>query len=222
LDGDFSIVVGYAHAGATLIVRAYQPSGDLGYRQVESVPWALALLSDKGDAIPRRDAVARSLRIALELAHNPRVETESATFACGLAAYEAWIEGLARASDDAPDTVLHGNALGYAVLSSARGAAARYLRSVSAEFATDSAALLQRAADAFGLIHDLLQAARRCTAQPWRTSWTAANRAAQAEVLSRALELERDAVGLLAEAVPAVENPSEVPGGSPITTPKRT
>jgi hypothetical protein len=205
LAGDFSIVVGYADAGATLIVREYRPAGEPGYQEVTSVPWALAILSDRHEPMPRREAVLRSLRIALELAHTARVDTESATYACGLAAYEAWIDGLARASGDAPDTALHGNALGYTILSSARGAAARYLRSVADELAGEAAVHIGHAAVAYGRINGLLQTGRACMAQPWRESWTAGNRNAQAELLAHALELEREALADLAEGVALID-----------------
>ena len=132
---------------------------------------------------PSRDqAVAESLRTAIDMA---TAEAEGEGVRVGLAAYDAWIEGLR----NPPEKVnLHANAYGLAILLTSRAAAGEYLRGVADELAGDAGVHLAAAAERYQQISDRLSAARGAMAYPWDRSWTAENR----EIQARALEAGRD------------------------------
>ena len=123
---DWGIITGY-HRDGSWTCRSYNGGAERADRPATGWPTAVVLLTRAGPRPAVHDAHADSIRHAIELFEKPR----SGDYAEGDKALENWCEALATVRDR---KYLHPNFWTYIGLIDARGAAARYLRSIAAEF----------------------------------------------------------------------------------------
>lgn len=177
MDGEYSLIVGYRNEGRSYICMPYV--GGNGYQEMDyphgmlGPAWWADRITFERTPMDRPAAVKASLRAAVELAR-------SGAEGSGLNGYAKWIDHLENPPEDMN---LHGNAYCYAILLTARTAAADYLAEIAAEFDGAIAEAIGRAAALFRDISERLLAGRGCTAEPWEVSWTPENRAIEAEIM---------------------------------------
>lgn len=214
-----SLVVGYEKGGREVLLRPHAARKE-GY-----VPHTVhELLSDWGgfevlrrkDRPPdRRQALIRSLEIAVELAHTEAYEDslqaggKHARYASGFAAYAVWTQGL-RDGSSREGAQMCGNAYCYTSLIDARRAAAVYLDSIASELGADAQAHLLRAAERYREIGQVLmrRSPVEVAPQPWfpnAKSWSQRLRDEQADLLEESLALERGAVSEIERALEALQ-----------------
>jgi hypothetical protein len=204
------LVVGYADGGETLLVRGYFDGGEPGFHPLEEWPWGFAVLEKKAAPVDRREAIVRSLRTAVDLAHREK----TGDYTSGFAALPQWT-ALLRLGDEefaAEDEkhemgIQHGNAYIYACMMDARTRAAGYLRSVAGEFGEDAGAHLLAAAGIYDQVLDSLRGGHANAPFPWQSKdkpWSREMRESEAETLDTACALERQAVAELEAALAAV------------------
>ena len=193
MDGERSLVVGYRDGGKTFVCRVYAGE-EPGYKDMPKLrgmigdAWFVEVLRREGDPPKRRAAVVESLRNALRLARTPSLGKGTTN---GLAAYETWIKKL-KNPPQKPN--LHGHAYVSSILLTSRQAAADYLRQIADEFEPDAAKRLRAAADRYERVSKRMWDNRGLMEYPWDKSWTAENRAKEAEMMLADLTDERAAV----------------------------
>lgn len=206
---DWGVITGYEDGGQKLLCRTYYDEGE-EYAVADKWPWVVAIIGEKGEPLPRMEALQRSLEIAAETAH-----TESyGEYASGFAAFERWIADLeddARFENADPSAEFaydHINAWIYYSLMHSREVAARYLREVVGEFPPEAAEHLSQAAGIYDEIALRLKQNRQYAPFKWELpeggSWDAGMRQAEVQVLREVLELERRAVEELEAALSVI------------------
>lgn len=201
--GRYGVIGGYQQDEDACWCCTYDDATD-AYTKTENWPWRLVFLRDGKAPLPRRQALLRSLRLAVELADTPVYQRDGAQ-ASGMAAYEWWISRLLDADELAARTpedleyAAYTNGWIFLALTDARHAAAAYLANIATEFAPAMATLLRRAAEIYREMAIILDrgwphVCWRQTAQTPPAPWTAEMREGQAQVLREALRLEREAV----------------------------
>lgn len=208
------LIVGYHHGGRQFSVRSYFDPSEM-YSVLDRLDWpSPGILGDAEPAPGPEQKLHRSLELAVDLA---RCEQRFPThhpgrhYACGFAAWEAWIDGLR--DDERFQAIpreqlavaIQANAWCYRSLIDARAAAGRYLGR-----AGDG---LARIADLYERLALLLEEGLGVVPQPraWLKDdgigigyrmqtgddWPAAHRHQQADTLERGLDLERQAIGAI-------------------------
>jgi hypothetical protein len=205
-----SLIVGYEDDGECCVIRDYAER-EPGYATKPLAEllssWASLAVIEPGDAPDRTAAIEGSLRLAVELAD----ATSFDRYAAGFAAFDAWITDLRDveyyAAAELQQTLVRAiaNAHGLASLIDARAAAVDYLHEVSGELDADRARAAAEAADAYAREVAVLRErpAREVAPAPWHLRgepWAQATRDAEADLLERALQHEREAVGALRAA----------------------
>lgn len=205
-----SLVVGYEDGGERCVMRDYaEREPGYGEKPLSELlsSWASLAVIEPSDAPDRRGAIEGSLRLAVELADAASFDR----YAAGFAAFEAWIADLRDAEYYAsaePQQLLVraiANAHGLASLIDAREAAVEYLHEVGGELDADRSRASAEAADAYARQVAVLRErpARELAPAPWHLRgepWAQATRDAQADLLERALQHEREAVAALRAA----------------------
>lgn len=188
-------------------------------KKMKQLPFQVEILAPAAWPPVRKDAVARSLEIAVENAWRmtPREYV-------GFEAYEKWIrelkltvareedrpEWVKKLQENDPDTFFRhclGNKWSLDSLADARAAAAVYLKSVKGLFAKEVADPLDRAAALCEQVAAVLSPVGRKLRYPWEIKpgeWTEPQRLEQAAALEAALALERKAVAELEAALLAI------------------
>lgn len=196
---DWGIITGYENGGKKLLCRTYYDESE-DYAVADKWPWVVAIIGEKGEPLPRTEALRRSLELAVKLAHTESYDE----YASGFAGLERWIVDL---EDDArfADTEAtpefsndHINAWIYYSLMHSRQAAARYLRSILAELPLDAAGHVLSAAETYEEAALTLEQNRQYAPFKWElpegASWDADMRQAEVAALREVLRLERRAV----------------------------
>ena len=91
------------------------------------------------------------------------------------------------------------------MLLTGRAAAAEYLRSVADELGSEASGRLSEAAERYARVSGRLLGGRQCVSAPWGESWTAENRAAEAQMMKENLADERTAIEQIEQALAASE-----------------
>jgi len=202
MDGERSLVVGYREGGKTFICMPYAGNKD-GYKEMPKLrgmigdAWFVEVLRRDGKALVRRDAVWESLRTAVSLGRNPKLDEG---LRGGLGAYETWIRKLKNPPEKAN---LHGHAYVTSILLTSRRAAADYLRQIAEEFDPDTAEHLWAAADRYERVSKRLWDNRGLMKHPWEKSWTSENRGKEAQMMLQNLTDERVAIAEIEQAFAA-------------------
>jgi hypothetical protein len=208
------LIVGYQKSGEEWI--CLHPMRDGGTKPfVETTwPWGIAVFTEREAGLPaQRELAVGALEQAVEMAGTPEAEG----YDVGFRAWETYVERL-RALQEADDRARTGSMLGnswiYECLGQYRGAAARYLRDVAAEFAPQAAEHLLQAARLYErMSHEVLSDGKHglltIAPMPWSlkegTAWTNEMRQEQIDRLEAALPLERAAIGEIEQALHLVE-----------------
>ena len=206
------LVTGYEPNARALLCRPYMAREE-GYVAVGSegdwTQWPFAFeLIESSDMTLFRDALIReSLERAAMLASTPEFRSqETRSYASGYAAYRLWIDGLRSEEwvetmdDEARNTAMVANGHCYYCLWEARGSASAYLRVIGDECDDAARPHLVSAADLYGAIVEELnvECLTKIAPMPGMLSegeqWTLAMREDQADILERALDLERRAI----------------------------
>ncbi len=203
------VIYGYQKGGEEwLCVHPFQ-----GGKQVVETewPWGIGVYTERKTEMPgRRALMVASLKQAVEMAHTKSVEE----YDCGFHAWEQWIarlrdeEWIAQRSENEAG-LMQGNSWIYCCLVEYRGAAAKYLRSVASDFDEGAANHLRGAADLYQrMVEDVLLAGDcPLDVAPMTENlkegerWTRARRAEQARRLEAALQLERQAIAEIEQAL---------------------
>ncbi len=207
-----SLIVGYADGGKELLLRPYAARRD-GYQAMKRWPWSVGILKKKAEAPDRRQGIMRSLEIAREVANAERF----GPYASGFAAYKVWIADLLNESryENQDSELVAGTMLGnghcYYSLVDARASAAIYLRSIAPEFEKDIAVHLAKAAGLYQQIFEVLT--KRCPTEiapipgmlKKGQSWTQDMRRFQADLLTEAAGVEREAIAEIGKALTMLE-----------------
>jgi len=202
------IIVGYEDEGKRFLHRRYQSLDD-DYEILQEFgrdPGSADVIGDKQDTPPRREALIQSLERVVSLAKTSMQKA----YASGFNAYDRWIAGL---RDDENENVRNGNIMGngwiYCCLQDARKCAGGYLRSIAGEFDRPAAQHLATAADLYGQVHDKIGVPCEIAPGPWALTdaaeWTPDMRQRQAEILTDAFALEREAVAEIERALAVIE-----------------
>jgi hypothetical protein len=209
IDEEEGLAVGYVEGGEQLLVRdPYSCRGDAPEELAPDWPgWGMATIS-KLPTTATRDAVIESLRTATMLATTSELLDKS--YASGFAAYDRWVAALQEptfvdSADTSPEAVVLGNAHIYYCLVDARQCAADYLRNTATRLLSEIAEPLQDIAEVYDRIGYVLDEGWEHVPWPWQlktlSDWSVERRCSQATVLNSALELEREAVAQLDEAI---------------------
>lgn len=212
------LIVGYVNDGQRFLIRPYSAeftSQKQGYATMTQWPWAVGILSAKGEPPSRWESVRQSLAAAIEMAHTPSY----GNYTSGFAAYERWATELldeARFADlDSGNwhSLALGNGYTYGCLADARLAAGKYLYAVAAECEEAVATPLTEAAQFYERIHKTMWRKRPELPCPWSLmpwdlkapeNWTPAMRQAQSHVLRQLWGLELEGVAALERSLAAM------------------
>lgn len=205
-----SPIVGYRDGGKTLILRDYFTCHvpDSGYTEAKKPAWVIGFVHPRPAPPDYQKTVIDSLHLALRLAR-----TESfGTYHSGFRAWEVWIDRLRNGFPEGREIAfpeMLGNWYPYASLVNARQAAAAYLNDVARLFPGDAEHHLRKAAALFDRLQESLHARFDVVPAPWevkeKSPWTQAQRDTQASVMEAALDLERQGVSEIEEAVGLVD-----------------
>ncbi len=207
------VIIGYQKGGEEWI--CVHPFSD-GKTSVETKwPWGIGVYTGpKAETPDRRKIAIDSLKQAVTMAHTKNVED----YACGFNAWEQWIAHLrdeewvkSGLKDRAP--LMLGNSWIYCCIVDYRTAAAAYLRAIASGFEDEVAAHLNKAADLYDrMVKDVLIKDRcplEVAPRPWDLKegqqWTQAMRDEQAEILTAAFALEKEALGEIEKALALIE-----------------
>jgi hypothetical protein len=209
VDEEEGLAVGYVDGGDRLLVRdPYSDRGDAP----EELPhdwqgWGMTTIS-KLPSAPTRDAVVASLRTATNLATTTELLGKS--YASGFAAYDRWIEALGdpmfvESADTGAEAVVLGNAHIYYCLVDARHCAADYLGNTATRLLPEIEEPMRSLAELYDRMVRVLDEGWKHVPWPWQlkalSEWSADRRNGQAVVLSAVLELEREAIAKLDQAL---------------------
>ena len=197
--GNMDVVYGYEQGGKMLLLRDYFQAEEPLRLPPSKLGFLLLFLGAREEVLSRRDALIASLRMA---AHNWRRERGHAgpgDYWYGQAAFAQWKADLAEVDDlSADDQRLLGrvSSFNFATIHDARKAAVAYLTKSAEGFAAEEGEALGRAAAIYAEEVKLFDAA---SAEPHvfgggGEGWTADVRRRETETLSRAIELEEDAI----------------------------
>jgi hypothetical protein len=188
---------------------------------MKKLPWGVGTMEKlPGGPPPRRDSIVWSLQTAVRNARTEKV----GGYAMGLAAWRKWIDELSGArkldwqgkaltidelDKDQWFGACLGNAWCYESLWDARATAGKYLRAIGGELGPQAAEHLRASAEAYEELARTLTP--KCFTEiapyPWmlkeRENWPAEVRRAQAELMEKALVLERKAIDGIAAALDA-------------------
>ncbi len=233
LGRHWGVIAGHEDGAEVLLCRTYlDETGD--YSRTDRFPRLIAAIGQKKQAPSRREALLRSLSLAVELANTKRVPLGERHDACGFVAYEKWI---ARLLDDARFDALEERfgafdedelkqflpkskispGLWCYYLADAREAAVRYLRSVQEDLTGPGATHLSKAADLYEQIAAKFREGHKNAPYRHQLVWPKPMRHAQAAILKEALALERQAIAEIEKALAAegVEIPAVRAAASP-------
>lgn len=201
------LIVGYHDSGEQFSLRTYFDPTEM-YVVLSRLDWpSPGILGERKDRPSRDESLRRSLEVAVALARcEERFPTHhpGRSYACGFAAWEAWIDGLRdRARFDClggPELVvaIQANSWCYTSLIDARRAAAKYLRSFELDLADTYDEMVSTLRGCLPEIpHPQVQPKDDGTAVGYRMTgadtWSPGARERQAETLEVALDLERRA-----------------------------
>ena len=197
--GNMDVVYGYEQGGKILLLRDYFQAEEPLRLPPSKLGFLLLFLGAREEVLSRRDALIASLRMA---AHNWRRERGHAgpgDYWYGQAAFAQWKADLAEVDDlSADDQRLLGrvSSFNFATIHDARKAAVAYLTKSAEGFAAEEGEALGRAAAIYTDEVKLFDAA---SAEPHvfgggGEGWTADVRRRETETLTRAIELEEDAI----------------------------
>lgn len=207
------VIFGYRKDGEEWI--CYHPLRDGGMKAVTETkwPWGITVYTEPNPRTPpRKDLVRESLEQAVAMS---KADT-SGNYFVGLKAWDVYTDRVA-ALDSADDRTrggsMVGNAWVYECLAQYRGVAARYLRTVSAEFGGKAAKHMRKAADLYEkMATQVLTDKEHCVVTvapyPWMlregATWTTEARADQVRRLRQARALETQALAEIGMAVAAM------------------
>jgi hypothetical protein len=203
------VIVGYEENGTRFLYQTYLDTKDEpGTLQKWSWASATVIGEPKRDPMSRREKLARSLKIAQQIANEPSY----GDYASGFKAYELWIAQLQdetrfKAANEADAKKLQksmlANAYCFRCLIDARASAARYLRNNARDVSPQAAIHLLNAARLYEGVALRLGRRRDLAPAPWEkkpAEWTHQMRSEEASLLHQALTAEREAIAELANA----------------------
>lgn len=204
------LLVGYEKGGDVLLCHSYWKMRRPEWSAMDKWPWGFGLLRARDDAPDRKACIRRSLEAAVTLWVSPR----QGDYDCGRAAWERWIrelrdEKLLSSLEGEPYRVrMQGNAHIFHSLVDARNCAAAYLSAVAPALDGASRQHVEAARDLYRTMaddvfgHDDADRIAPFAGKPGESpAWTQEQRNRQAEILARALELEKQAVAELTYAL---------------------
>lgn len=236
-----SLVVGYDHEGRRLLLRRYgareegyspwwleRPAGSAAQSYPESFVHdrpllGLGVLRPKQSRPDRLLARRRSLELAVELARTDRY----GAYRSGFAAYRFWIEGLREPAHFADprerEHRMAANAHCFYSLCDARRAAGRYLHRIAGPLGGAAESPLERAGALYEEIAERVlrqECVTRVAPMPWmlpHDEWSQPQRDDEAELLERAMTLEREALAEIQAALGALAKRGGAGGATPAT-----
>jgi hypothetical protein len=202
------LIIGYENNGETwLCVHPdHEPAHEIFVEK--RWPWEENVLQKvKKETLPdRRRCIKESLALAVEQAKTEKVED----YRCGFNGYAFWISRLrddayfAQAEEYQRMDMMQGNCWIYYNLTDARTCAARYLRAIAPEFDLATGERMQKVAALYEKECQVLKIEERTLVAPPTgvlgakdkvlDKWTNELRHAQADLLTQALEIEKQAV----------------------------
>ncbi len=211
------LVVGYHKRGEQFSLRTYFDPTEM-YAVLSRLDWpSPGILGEKKDRPSRDDSLRRALEVAIALAHcDERFPTHhpGRHYACGFAAWEAWIQGLrddsrfASLAGSELDVAIQANSWCYTSLIDARRAAAEYLRGFDMAVADGYDEMVSTLRECLPEIpHPHIQPKDDGIAVGYRMKgadkWPLEARHRQADALDQALALERRAIAEIEALLPS-------------------
>ncbi|MHB0938679.1 MAG: hypothetical protein ACYC6A_19970 [Armatimonadota bacterium] len=208
------VIIGYQKNGDEWIcLHPYRDGGKKSFVE-KTWPWGITIYTGPKDTLPAlRDLQVASLRQAVTMA----ATKEADGYHLGYAAWEAYIaqlKTLETADEKTRAGEMQGNAWIYECLAQSRGAAARYLREIAAQYPPAAADHLRRAAEIYNdmadkVLSDREHAVIAVAPYPWGLKpgeqWLPAQIRQQVERLEKALPLEKAAIGEIEQALAVIE-----------------
>jgi hypothetical protein len=214
--GNMDVVYGYEQGGKMLLLRDYFQVEEPLRLPPSKLGFLLLFLGARGEALSRRDAVIESLRMAAHNWRRERAHSGPGDYWYGPHALERWQADLAEVDElSADDRRVLGrvSSFNFATIHDARKAAVTYLKAAANELGGGPAEALTRAAGIYGEEAALFDAAA-AEAHVFGGAgeeWTADISRREREVLSRAIELEEQAISEIERVLEALARSAAQP-----------
>jgi len=214
-DLNVAVAYGYEDAGKTLLLRDYMKREDTAKLATGKLGFLLIFLGKHADGMPLRDAVVKSLRMAV---HNWRrgIGTEGpGDYWYGEAAFKRWIEDLFRADDlddDQRKKLFFVGWLNFNTVADARKTAVSFLRERASVFDGAARKALERAASIYeeeGKMMGGVFGAKDAFLGGWSRKsfddWTPEVRDHEREILAHLRSRDATAIAEIEKALEAME-----------------
>jgi hypothetical protein len=215
-DLNIAVAYGYADEGRVLLLRDYM-HGDRERRiPVRELGFLLGFLTDRNDALPEREALAFTLRLAILHWKRGIFHEGPADYFYGVAAYRRWADDLGRAaslSEEDRRKLFFLTWLNFNTIVDARATAETYLREKARSLGGEPGALLDRAAALYARQNAHLGGilnAKDAFLGPWSRrkfeDWTEEVRQRERDCLDAMSAQEAEAVLALEKALASLES----------------